>query len=332
MFLKSWLSTLVNRFRFNCNRRRHGLPPFLRQTKQQVHLFSRHNVGSFSGQSEQLEDRTLLAANITIVNGGGAADDGELADGQILFNDRVGEDLVISENALEALTSNITLEATSITVNDLTDERLNLGLVGAGETLTIRTSTGNFEMLGTASADEILTTNGAVVIESTAGGSLTIAGINTGNGTVDLTTTGAGDINIGAFAVAALTVNSADAFTQNGFVQSTTINITADNGDITQTAGTLVGTTAVTLTATDGIGPIDTQTPILQATSTTTGDISISNTGSVTLVGTGLQTQAAGGSITLTNSSNINVDAVVDADGAGSINRFFAKCSGCQRC
>ena len=75
MFLKSWLSTLVNRFRFNCNRRRHGLPPFLRQTKQQVHLFSRHNVGSFSGQSEQLEDRTLLAANITIVNGGGAADD-----------------------------------------------------------------------------------------------------------------------------------------------------------------------------------------------------------------------------------------------------------------
>ncbi len=72
---------------------------------------------------------TLLLdpVNITIVNGGGGADDTQLADNQILAGDGGSASFTISETALEGLLggANVILQATNdITLNDLADNTL----------------------------------------------------------------------------------------------------------------------------------------------------------------------------------------------------------------
>ena len=79
---------------------------------------------------------TLLLdpVNITIVNGGGGADDAQLTDNQILAGDGGSASFTISENALQGLPggANVILQATNdITLNDLADNTL-LFAAGAG--------------------------------------------------------------------------------------------------------------------------------------------------------------------------------------------------------
>ncbi|XAL98979.1 filamentous hemagglutinin N-terminal domain-containing protein [Phycisphaeraceae bacterium D3-23] len=65
--------------------------------------------------------------NITIVDGGPASDDGEVADGTVLAGEIPDGQLLISEQALEALSGNIVLEATdTISIEDLSDDVLDL--------------------------------------------------------------------------------------------------------------------------------------------------------------------------------------------------------------
>ncbi len=127
--------------------------------------------------------------NITIIDGGGGADDGELGDNQILGGDGGAVDFVISEQALEALSGSVILQANdNITVNDLSDNELSFAAVG-GDTVEI---TADFDGDGVGTFSMF---NGDNL--TTAGGDLTISGATIGltNSTVD---TNGGNLTLNA--------------------------------------------------------------------------------------------------------------------------------------
>jgi filamentous hemagglutinin family protein len=91
---------------------------------------------------------TLLLdpVNITIVNGAGAPDDGQVADGQIFAADGGAASFTISEAALEALadTTNVILQATNnIIIQDLLDNALTFAPAGFDTPGTIAFQAGN---------------------------------------------------------------------------------------------------------------------------------------------------------------------------------------------
>ncbi len=127
--------------------------------------------------------------NITIIDGGGGADDGELGDNQILGGDGGAVDFVISEQALEALSGSVILQANDdITVNDLSDNELSLA-AASGDTVEI---TADFDGDGNGVFSMF---NGDSL--TTAGGDLTISGATIGltNSIVD---TNGGDLMLNA--------------------------------------------------------------------------------------------------------------------------------------
>jgi filamentous hemagglutinin family protein len=96
-------------------------------------------TGSVDVSAAQGRSGTLLLDpdEIRIVNGNGGANDAEIADGSILSTDGGTGIFTISETALEALTGNVTLEATNkITIEDLTDNELKFGFNFKSLTLT----------------------------------------------------------------------------------------------------------------------------------------------------------------------------------------------------
>ncbi len=136
---------------------------------------------------------TLLLdpVNIQIVNGSGGANDGELADGQILAGEP-GATFSISETALEGLAANaiVRLEATNnITLEDLADNNLSLpGVAGSNFIFTAdsdRNGTGTFEMID---PNDTISTQGERL--QITGASLRLGGVrinnapNTGNNLV----------------------------------------------------------------------------------------------------------------------------------------------------
>ncbi|MDX2240739.1 MAG: CHAT domain-containing protein [Leptolyngbyaceae cyanobacterium bins.302] len=153
--------------------------------------------GNVDTRAVQGQPGTLLLdpTNITVINGGGGADDAQLADGQILQNDGLPASFTISENALEAIAgnTNILLQATNdIIINDLADNALtfqggtgtisleagnqflmNTGdsLVGGGRNLSISAST--------VALESIANGGGSVTIENLQGGLSFTGEINT---------------------------------------------------------------------------------------------------------------------------------------------------------
>ena len=132
--------------------------------------------------------------NVTIVNGNGGANDGELPD--INANDSPGANFTISENALEGLaaTTNVVIEATNnITINDLTDNQLTFASPGPGDTPGSITFTANADNLGggnfSMDASDTIVAPGRNLAIS--GVNLTIGALNTfSTGNITLTSTG----------------------------------------------------------------------------------------------------------------------------------------------
>ncbi|MBN4066473.1 filamentous hemagglutinin N-terminal domain-containing protein [Simkania negevensis] len=135
---------------------------------------------------------TLLLdpTDITITDGSGGTDDSLVADGSLLdFVEGPGS-FTISEQALEAIgsTTNIVLEATNdITINDLSDNELNLK-TAAGYTVTF-TADSDF-----SGAGDVRYLSRFDVIK-TAGGAVVLSGYQVERGGVD---TAAGSLNITA--------------------------------------------------------------------------------------------------------------------------------------
>src|SRR5438309_526234 len=129
---------------------------------------------------EPLEDRTLLAASITVIvaaSGTGTQDANLLADGQILFSDPDLGANTVSTGALAqiAATTNITIQATnSITFNDIGTLTLQTGL---GSSAAFSTATGGGGSIFFANQTNSLITSGGSLIFS-AGADLTAPNLN----------------------------------------------------------------------------------------------------------------------------------------------------------
>jgi len=208
--------------------------------------------------------------DILIADGGGAADDGQLADSTILFAEDSGMDYTISEMVLEGLTSNIILQAgQDITINNLTDGNLNLSGIDTGESIVLQAGR---HIAFSDTGDTLTTAGGAVHFEadsphSPAGGADDIGSITLGN-----VTTGGGDATLIASANSITITGVLNVGTGNvtlGPSTNTGINIATGgfitNGDlanINSTGRVTIG--QVTTAGADGAG---TSTSTLTATS-----------------------------------------------------------------
>ncbi len=141
-------------------------------------------------------------ADLTIIDGSGGDQDGNLPD--IFFGDANTALNTVSEQALEAQTSNVVLEASnSITVNDLSDGELtmannvSLTMTAIGGNLTfsdptntvVTSGTGTITLNagGTADLGNLTSASGVTVASD---GSMTLQSIDAGTGAVKLTTLG----------------------------------------------------------------------------------------------------------------------------------------------
>ena len=170
---------------------------------------------SFSGSvdvssSQGLSGSILLdPQNITIVDSGGS-NDSEVSDGTVAKADGSGEDWTISDEALEALSGNVTLQAT----NDITVNQTVNFSQGPGSTITFEADNHI-----TLSTNKTINTNGASVVLR-----------------ADADTSGAGNIVLGGQvdtdtdAGGAITLIGQDITTQSNGALYT------DNGAITITA------------------------------------------------------------------------------------------------
>ena len=138
--------------------------------------------------------------NVTIVNGSGASDDGEISDGIILKEDGSFFNFTISENALEALSgkTNVLIEANNdITIEDLADNQLTFQ-PNITQGTTPRTSvTFNANTDGGFIGDFSMDVTDTIVAR---GRDVNISAVNISVGAIDTATPdgNAGDINLNA--------------------------------------------------------------------------------------------------------------------------------------
>jgi filamentous hemagglutinin family protein len=169
--------------------------------------------GGVSTRAPNGEMGTLLLdpTDITIINGGGGADDAQVTgDGIILGPDGGAVPFTISENALEGIAAgtNINVQATNdITINDLADDELGLATLGAvlfqadsdssgagtfsmntGDRIT--TQGASIQLGGNAIVAGELDTSagagGAIILNSTGGGSTIYGDITTDAGAISI--------------------------------------------------------------------------------------------------------------------------------------------------
>ncbi len=205
--------------------------------------------------------------NLTIVNGSGGSQDGTLPD--VFFGDANLGANTVSEQALEAQTASVVLQATnSITVNDIADGEITLqNNVG----LTLQTQTGSIVFID---ANDTVKATGTGALSVSAGGGATLGRFVTQNQAITLATGGATNVrqaNAGASDVT-LTTSAGDL----------TLSGPLSGGNVTlNVAGKLVGNaaagldvtaTSLQITTGDKIGtstiPIETDADTIAATGT----------------------------------------------------------------
>ncbi|MBI1918387.1 MAG: hypothetical protein HYS12_27160, partial [Planctomycetes bacterium] len=286
---------------------------------------------------ERLEDRTLLAANLTIIqgaSGSGTQDSNLLADGQVLFNDSDIGANTLSTGALAAVgsTTNIAVQATqTISFNDL-GGTLSLQ-TGSGNSVTFSTATSGGGAISFATQGNTLATAGGSLTFS-AGTGLTLANLDSGGGDVSLTagadtagnlsarnilTASSGNITLqatnagGTVTQTGSTTGQAINVTATGNVtvdsmRGTTVTLTSNTGAINSTGSNPIQASAqLTLSAATGI-TVNTLATTLQATNSTSGDISITQAASpqqaLTTAGTGVRNLVSGGLVSIINLGN----------------------------
>ncbi|MCB9845590.1 MAG: filamentous hemagglutinin N-terminal domain-containing protein [Phycisphaeraceae bacterium] len=247
--------------------------------KQSLAFRGQVDLLSASGQHGTL---LLDPDNIVIIDGGPGADDAEIADGEILAGDGGAVTFTISEDALEALSGSILLQANdNITVNDLGDNLLDLASA-TGETVEFTADfdgngTGAFTMLG---ADDTIGTQGADVTITANSIALSTSTIDTtgGGGSGSVTLLAADGITGGNISTGGGDI-SADANTDDT-ADNATLTINDDTtwdsggGDIQVVAGGVqLGTGGVAQRLDAGDGSI-----LVTHWNTTTGIISLGST------------------------------------------------------
>ncbi|MDA8254600.1 MAG: filamentous hemagglutinin N-terminal domain-containing protein, partial [Betaproteobacteria bacterium] len=241
----------------------------------------------------------LDPADITILNGSGnGTGDGDTSTttftgtagglGTVLSTDAGPTTIYESELEGIAATTNIALTASnSITVDDLTDNNLNLAQT-AGNSVSFNAGSGGFVMNG-AATDTITTAGGALNITTT--GVATIGGLATGGGNVGISASSIA-------ASGAIATNTASA-TAGGAV-----TLTASSGGISVAAISTDGTTS------GGAVSVQAQNAITLNGAVNSGDATQLYWANKDNAGTDAFTMAAGSSIVTTNAgvSAVEVD------------------------
>jgi filamentous hemagglutinin family protein len=254
--------------------------------------------------AEQGSFGTLLLdpINITIVDGAGAPNDGQLADSEILRGDSSAESFTISKNALEELSGNATviLEATNnITINNL-----------QGTSLTFAPGTGSIAFTADAdgdgvgafsmnSEDTIRTEGRAITIQ---GANVTVGNIATAGGNITILAN-SGDINLSG------NVQGIQAGTIQGDAGQITLNA---SGNIISNGSSSIASNAdgngnggnITLSAGGSITDVPIGSSSLGIGNG--GDITINAGGNIKHIGiTATANNGNGGNITLNTAGNI---------------------------
>jgi hypothetical protein len=276
---------------------------------------------------ESLEDRSVPASTITILDSGIGTLDGFLSatDGTITTADGGTDPGTLSRAALANVgpTVSITIAALdSIAFNDLTST-LTLQSA-AGQSASFSAGTGNITF---ADPNDTLATSNAS-LNFTAGAGLDLSNLSAGTAGVIL--------NAGTGALVLTSANgsgvsgTADGDVAVGGVTSTgAVSLTSNTGKV-QSAGTIQTAAQLTLSAATGIS-VGTQAATLQALNTTSGDIGITQVAApsqlltVTNTAGGVINQAAGGDINITNlGSGIQLESAAIVQTAGDGDVFLA--------
>lgn len=263
-------------------------------------LIFRGNTDLSAGQGS-FGTLLLDPTNITIVDGAGAPDDGQLAEGQILF-DGSAESFTISKNALEALPGNadVILEASNnITINDLTDNSLTFA-PGTGSIAFTADADGDGVGAFSMNPGDTIRAEGRAITLS--GASVAVGNIATAGGNISIFANG-GDINLigNAQGIQAGTIqDNAGQITLNaiGNIISNGSSSLASNADGNGNGGN------IELTAGGSIidVPIGSSSLVLG----NAGDITLNAGGDIKHIGiTATANNGNGGNIALTAAGNI---------------------------
>jgi filamentous hemagglutinin family protein len=239
-------------------------------------------------------------------------------------------DFTISEQALEGLTGNVTLQATrDVIFQDLTDDLLNLNGVTPGSTFTV---TAGERIMGNADVNDRIQTNGGAITLTTTNGQINMGGVRSQGGAVSLTAGGAGGSLVVREVKTTPTGGTAGgiALTSGSFMTLGGANIDArgpggrgdvtlnSSGAISQQSGTTLWANHLRMNAVGGIAnsasgamAID-LTGSINAGNTGSGHIKLSHTGTsgitvddLSLVGYGIRNTATSGSVSLQSTQSL---------------------------
>jgi filamentous hemagglutinin family protein len=279
--------------------------------------------------------------DIIIANGAGGAHDVQVtADNVVNAGDiDTVTDITISEQALEGLTGNITLQATrDVIFQDLTDNLLNLNGVTPGSTFTV---TAGERIMAIADVNDRIQTNGGAVTLTTTNGQINLGGVRSQGGAVSLTAGGAGGSLVVREVKTTPTGGTAGgiALTSGDFMTLGGANIDArgpgGRGDVTlNSSGAISQQSSATLWAnhlrmtavggiTDGAAGAMTidLTGSVNAGNTGSGNIRLNHAGTsgitvddLSLVGYGIRNTATGGVVSLESQSLVTVQSKIQAN------------------
>jgi filamentous hemagglutinin family protein len=321
------------------------------ETSGKGHLVFRSTVDT-SAPAGQVGDVLLDPQDIIIANGGTAANDGLLP--SITTGVSLGVDVTISEQALEALTGNVTLQASrDVIVNDLADNQLNLNGVGFGSTLSV--TAGRHIVM--SDANDRIRTNGGAVTLTTVAGQIEIGGVVSNRGNVVLTAAGGG----GNLTVRQINTRSTSGFAGNislsssgstsmgtaapspgamdidagGNVAPGNVSITSGGPIVLQNGNTIIANdlqmsavggiySPTAPSPAPGVGQMAFQAARVQATNSGTGSLQLASTSpngatvaDISALGYGLRNLAAGEQVSLSvNQGMLNVTGPISSNGS----------------
>lgn len=295
------------------------------ETSGKQHLVFRAQVDT-SAPKGRAGHLLLDPQDITIVNGSGGADDGLLADNVVGAGEpNTTTDVTLSEQTLEGLSGNVTLQATrDVIFQNLGDDRLNMNGVTAGSTFTV---TAGRHIVQTADTNDRIQTNGGAVSLATTNGQIDIGGVLSGGGSVTLAAGGAagslavrgivtapavgngGAISLTSAGAMALGAGNIDA--RGGGVGTTGDVTLASGAAMTVQSGATVHANDLRMSANGGIAnnlgaAANVQAARVSALNAGSGDLLLAHTGTNRIVVAdlgagqdGIQNAAAGGNTSL---------------------------------
>ncbi|MGA1980172.1 MAG: filamentous hemagglutinin N-terminal domain-containing protein [Sedimentisphaerales bacterium] len=297
-----------------------------------VEISGKNNLG-FYGYVDTFAPKgnigTLLMdpTDLSIINGAGPGSlDGSLPD--VLFAEG-GLAETVAETALEALNSNIILQAThDIILNNLSDDNLNLSKL---DTESLVMQAGNNITFSAGSGDKITTAGGAIHLEADSPHSAVGGGDGTGTLTLGSLTSNGGDITlIGADFILKNNINAGNGNITIGPSTNTAL-ILGSSGQLTNTeinrfiSNGILNIGEVTTKGTDGAGTgavTRTASSITVASSTTPANVSTLHlksggtvTGSSALSNSNIAIEAAGDVMMTSSSNNANTLAIYTSTG-----------------